>query len=352
MLRHAAYILAAVSMMLAAGTQATGGQTRGDGWYFATIDTVNELIVLHDYERAETLLNRLEEAYPDSPSVQLQKTVLYFTWIDDYGTVDKMNDRFTTAVNQTVDYSNAILREDPDNAYVRFYRGSALAYRALYRSYTEGIRVSTIPSLISDATSGINELQRANQLNPSFADPLIGVGKYQHWKAQKFPWPFASEKDAREGIRILEQAIDDGLQFDTGAIQTLGWIYISEKRYDDAIALVQPYDDRYPESRFFREILGRAYLGKKDYDRATEAFQSIVEGLSPQERESNFIVAKYERWLAKIEQERGNYGEACLHAHRLRRLDFTGVHEDWLQRKMNLNDRIMQEACPKAQRNR
>jgi len=314
------------------------------------IERINDLVITHRYREAEKVVLELERANLDSASVQLQKAVLYYTWIDDYGIADSLGAEFLTAVERTVALSEDVLAHEPNNAYVRFYRGSALAYRALFRSYVDGIGIRTIPSLLRDATGGIKELERARECNPNFNDPLIGIAQYRYWTSHSLPWPFSSEKDAREGVRLIEQALADGVDWGAVAVQTLGWMYIRERRYEDAIELVAPMIDRYPNGRNFREIAARAHLSLRDLDTAETMYRQIIDGLNPAERASNFMVMKYERWLTRIDAKRGDLDDACERARRLQALDYTGVHRTWLREKTPLYEQLLRGACKQTER--
>lgn len=244
----------------------------------------------------------------------------------------------------TINSADRDLARNPNDARARFYKGSALAYRALYRSYVEGIGRNA-PSLLREASAGMEELEKARAADPTFAEPLVAIGKYKHWKSTKFPWPFSSAQEGRHGIQMLEQAVRMGGQTDGAAEQTLGWIYMSERRYDDAIALVEPLIERYPTSRFFLEIAARAYQEKGDKAKAGALFGQIMSGLSPGERARPFVVMKYERWVAKLRLQQGRRDEACQIARRLKSMDYSGVHGDWLRRKMGEVNKIEQAAC-------
>jgi tetratricopeptide (TPR) repeat protein len=334
---HLALIAAiSTSCPIASGNQDSTAQD-----YESIVHNVSDMIVSHRYREAEQQLDELWTAYPDSPSVHIQRTILYFSWLDDYGIADSLGGKFSTAVERTISLSDSVLSIDPRNAYVRFFKGSALAYRSLYRSYTEGVRLRNIPSLIGDASDGIHELEYAQRIDPEFIDPLIGIGKYKHWKSQKFPWPFGTRRDALEGISMLERAVREGVEWGAGAAQTLGWIYISEQRYYDALELILPMIDQYPQCRYFKEIAGRAYISMEDYDSAEMWFMRIIDNFSSQERASNYMVMKYERWLAYIDQRRGDSESACVRAQRLGELVFDGVHSSWRERKTKVLNGVL-----------
>ncbi len=312
-----------------------------------TLHVVNEHIVNHQYRRAIAILDSALMHFPGNTDLHSLRVVLYYTWLDDYGTVDSLGGFFLDAVDSSLVCARRDIESNPDDAYAHFARGSALAYRAIYNSYTEGIGLRTIPGLLRDATGGVKSLKRARSADTSFADPLIGVGKYLHWKATHFPWPFATKADRREGVRLLEEAIRRGVRFGGGAEQTLGWVLMSERRYDDAIALAEPLILKYPGSRFFRDIVARAKMHSGDLEGARAGYQYIMDHLSPEERASNFIVMKHERYLALIDQREGKHRDACLRAARLNRLDYSAAHRDWMRRKFDTVTDVMMES-PKS----
>jgi len=310
---------------------------------------VNDEIINHDYWGAESLAIDLASAYPESAGAPLELVVTYYTWIDDYGIADSLKSKFLGAVAQTISLADQAIARNHDEAYAHFYRGSALAYRAIFRSYKEGVGLGNVFGIVGDARAGIEEMKLANQLDPSFADPLVGIGKYLHWKSDKFPRPFASPRDARDGIAMLERAIRMGPRWPEGAAQALGWIYITEKRWDDAINLVSPLVARYPRSRFYLEIVARAYEGKGQYQRSEQIYQDMLDNLTPRERANDYMVMKYQRWIAELALEEGDYERACRTALPLTRLSYRGIDQGWLDRKKRLVDDVIQEACPKAQ---
>jgi tetratricopeptide (TPR) repeat protein len=312
--------------------------------YQAAMDAISDLILIHRYNDAQTRINVLQRQYPNNTELHFQKLVLLFTWIDDYGIADSLNSAFRNQVDVTITAADRDIARNPNDARARFYKGSALAYRSLYRSYVEGVGMN-IRSLVNDASAGMDELEKARRADPTFADPLIAIGKYKHWKSKKFPWPFATANDGRQGVRLLEQAVRMGAQAEGGAEQTLGWVYMSERRYDDAIALVRPLISQYPTSRFFLEIAARAYQEKGDYARADEMFGRIMNGFTPVERAHPFVVMKYERWVARLRMQQGRRDEACQIARKLKSWNYAGVHADWLERKLAEVDRIQSEAC-------
>ena len=317
-----------------------------------SLERAEALVVEHRYEDAERLVQESALAHPDSPSVALQEVVLYYTWIDDFGIVDSLAPHFAAAVERTIQVAGAALETDQANARALFARGSAMMYRTVFRAYTEGVGLANVPSLVGDARAGIEDMEAALAAEPEFHDPMVGIGKYRYWKYDRLPWPFSSDKDRRAGLGLLEAALQLGVQSEAGAIQTLGWTYVSEGRYEDAKRLVAPMIERYPESRFFREIRARALLYEEHWDAAREEYGELLEILAESGGERPFLQMKYGARLAQIDEKTGRHYEACMRAQRLRRLDYSGVHERWLSKRMRLVTDIMRTSCPRASRER
>ncbi len=314
------------------------------------LERVGRLVVVHEYREAEDRLDSLEAAYPDSSQVAMQQVILYYTWMDDFGIVDSLGPLFGESVDRTLELAERTLHEHQDNAMAHFARGSALMYRTIFRAYTEGVGVGNAPSLVRDARDGIEAMELALRYSPKFHDPMVGIGKYRYWKYDRLPWPFSSDRDRREGIRLLEDAVRLGVTSEPAAIQTLGWTYVSEGRFDDARELVEPLIARYPGSRFFREIRARALLYDGNWSEARKEYEEIRALLEEAGRERPYLRMKYGRRLAQIDGKTGRHYEACVRAQRLRRLNYDGVHETWLSRRMRPLTEIMQESCPRATR--
>ncbi len=337
---------ARVLISVALGALTLTAVARADGAYLEpALRYADDLTVTHRYREAEALLDSLDEVTDGKPELHFRKLALYYTWLDDYGIADSLEAPFRAAVDSTIRTANAVIEDDPDNAIAHYFRGMGYTYRSLYDSYVRGISVSTVRSLYDDATAGVDDLIHAYELDNSLNDALLGVGKYHHWKAMRLPWPFGREGDRKKGLRQMQQAINGGLRWEAGGVQTLGGVYMGEGRYEDAIALVTPMYQRYPGSRFFSVVLARAYMELGRFDEAQEMLDHVFENLSPRERSSRFIMLKVRRYVAKLRMYQGRHEEACSMARDLLDTEYPGVHSDWLRRKFSVVKKIRKRSC-------
>ena len=308
---------------------------------------VTDLIAEHHYSAAESTLDSLLAEHPGTTVLHFQKMALYYTWLDDYGIADSLHAPFSAAVDSTLRSAERDIRADGDDGWAYYFRGSAYTYRSLFRSYTEGLGIGNVRSLASDAGKGIDDMRRARDRDDTINDVLLGVGKYHHWRSQKLPWPFSRGGDREKGIAMMEDGLRRGLYWQTAGVQTLSSVYMSEERYQDIIALVEPMHRRYPHSRFYSVPMARANMYLERYDVADSLLRSIREGFSPEENAEPLAVLKVERFIAELRMLQGREEEACEIARRLKDAEYPGVHPDWLRRKMGLVDRIRRRACPR-----
>ena len=309
------------------------------------INQAVDLIADHSYTQAEQALDELLAENPGSAVLHFQKMALYYTWLDDYGIVDSLRTPFQAEVESTLVCSRRDIEADDTDGWAYYFRGSAYSYRSLYKSYTEGIGIMNVRGLARDAGRGIDDMKRAYDRDTTITDVLLGVGKYYHWRSKKLPWFLRDSDDREKGIRMMEEALERGLHWQMAGVQTLCSVYMAEERYEDIITIATPMLERYPRSRFFSIPIARAHMYLGRYDIADSLLHSIRENFTDEENAAPLAVLKLERYIAELREKQGRPEEACAIARRLKNADYTGVHSDWLRRKIGVVNRVMRRTC-------
>ncbi len=88
------------------------------------------------------------------------------------------------------------------------------------------------------------------------------MGTFEYWKSEKtefVQWLPFFNNESQEGIKLLTEAIKHNSYNRYIGIYSLQWIFINEKKYQDVINLSQKVLKEYPNSRFFKWALARAY---------------------------------------------------------------------------------------------
>lgn len=213
-------------------------------------------IINQKYNSAKADFNKLNSLYPELP---LGKTYLAAVEISrsyDFG--DNYNDeKIRTLLESAENQSENLLKKDPENVWNNYFMGLIKGYL----SYYETLNGSWLNSL-KDALSSASWLETCIKKNPDFYEAYSGLGSYKYWKSRKtefLNWlPFIDD-EKQEGIGLLESAIDHSFYNTYLAVNSLIWVYIDSKNYKGAIRIAETALQKYPNSRFFKWGIARAY---------------------------------------------------------------------------------------------
>ena len=162
--------------------------------------------------------------------------------------------QFTQLAEQAIAAAEAWTMREPQRAEAWFARGAAYAARAQWRVLRrERLAASRDGKRIKDA------LERALELDPALHDAKFGLGMY-HYYADVGPaalrflrWMLLLPGGDRAlGLREMLDARDHGSVVRGEADYQLHLIYLwYERRFDEALALVNALQQRYPHNPLF-----------------------------------------------------------------------------------------------------
>jgi tetratricopeptide (TPR) repeat protein len=146
-----------------------------------------------------------------------------------------------------------------------------------YISYYEAIEGSWF-SALSTGINSIAEFDKILIVDKNFYEAYIAIGTFEYWKSRKLEFmdwlPFASDTK-NIGIDRLTVAIDSSSYNSHLAINSLIWIYIDQKKYDEAINVAGKALNEFPQSRTFKWGLARAYEEENPF-KAIELYLDIL----------------------------------------------------------------------------
>src|ERR1035437_9337248 len=225
--------------------------------------TVNSLlksgindIINQNYPQAKNEFEILNSKYPDLPLGKIYLAAAEIARSYDY--CEEYNrEVISKYLNSAKGQSEKLVNKNPNDIWNHYFLGLAEGYI----SYYEGLNGSWITSLREGINSASN-FEDCLKMNPEFIEAYSGLGTYKYWKSKKtgfLSWlPFVHDERA-EGIYYLEKAIDKSSYNTYLAINSLIWIYIDKKYYDNAILISEKALEEYPKSRFFKWGLARAF---------------------------------------------------------------------------------------------
>jgi tetratricopeptide (TPR) repeat protein len=295
MARALAVALAAVVALAAAdpaGAQpASGAQLR---------EKALELAYNLDHDEAMALLRKDVATSPDDPAAH--RTLAAIVWlnllfrrgavtVDHYlGSFSKtrvdlkkpppeLDAEFKRHVSRAIELARRRVASRPDDAQARYDLGSALAIEASYVATVEGRLLAGFNA----ARHAFNEHERVLQLDPSRRDAALVVGTYRYvvstlslpmrWMAYVAGFGGGRER----GIQMLEQAASQQSDAQIDAMFALILVYNRERRFDDALRVMQSLRRQCPRNRL---VVLEAGSTASRAGRAQEADVLLTEGLA------------------------------------------------------------------------
>ena len=219
-------------------------------------------IINQNYSQAKSEFEKLNSEYSNLPFGKIYLAATEIAKSYDYGE-EYNGEVISKYLNSAKDQSERLLNKNPEDIWNHYFLGLTEGYI----SYYEGLNGSWITSLKEGINSASN-FEECLKRNPAFFEAYSGLGTYKYWKSKKtsfLSWlPFIhDERD--EGINYLEKSIDKSSYNTYLAINSLIWIYIDKKNYNNAVGISKKALEEYPKSRFFKWGLVRAY---EDVDRS------------------------------------------------------------------------------------
>jgi tetratricopeptide (TPR) repeat protein len=232
-----------------------------------------ELGVQEKFPEALDSLRALEEINPQNPALHFYKASILQSMMMDYES-NLQRDEFIAEIEMTISLCDSLLKTDRQQTYALFYRGAALSYKGFQLSrekkYLGGIRA---------AVQGISTLEKVLKMDSTYTDACLAIGSYKYWRSyltRHFSWlPFFPDQ-RREGIHYIERAYEKSKYSKWAALSSLGWIYIQEEQYQQAIRCAEEGLNTFPQSRFFLWLLGDALYKDKQYQRALQTYEILL----------------------------------------------------------------------------
>lgn len=229
-------------------------------------------IVNQDYTSAGALFTKLNDDYSELPLGKIYLAANKITKAFDYA--EDFDDKFILSkLESAKEHAERLIEKDESNIWYRYF----YALSEGYLSYYEAINGSWF-SAVSTGINSISEFESILTVDKNFYEAYIAIGTFEYWKSRKMEFmswlPFVN--DTRNiGIDRLMVAIDSSSYNRHLAINSLIWIYIDQKEYEEAIKVAEKALSEFPQSRTFKWGLARAYEEKNSL-RAIEIYLDIL----------------------------------------------------------------------------
>lgn len=234
--------------------------------------TIN-YIFQEDYIRADSICVSIIAEYPDHPAGYFMKGILH--WRKGYflNNYNKYNDITLEWLKKSLKIAKSNIKDNPDDPVAYFFAGGAYGYQgSVFARRKSWIKTGRA------AYNGIRSLEKSMKLDSSLYDVYYGSGLYHvlashqpgviKWIQKLLPIP-AGDSDL--GINHLQIAIEKGKFTNLAAQSALALAYVSyENKYNDAVDLLIPLIEQYPQNLDFLTTIINAYFYRELTDPTTE----------------------------------------------------------------------------------
>lgn len=271
------------------------------------------LTIEQKYDSALVVGEEIITHYPTHPAGYLFLAATLQTQMMDFET-DTREKEFYAYLDTALVLAKKRVENYPEDAHAHFFLGSVYCYESFYKA-----KQSQYWDAFRDVKKGMPPLNRAVELDSSFADAYLGLGSYLFWRSQKtrsLNWlPFLSDERGK-GISMIWRSILEGKYSRLAAINGLAWIYIDLKDYDKAIEVALMGHRDFPQSRYFLWCLAEANFRKGACKESRTYFQDILLSITsdiPVSLNNHYNEVICHQKLAQCAFELKQYGIALNH---------------------------------------
>jgi tetratricopeptide (TPR) repeat protein len=220
---------------------------------------------------------KLIEIFPEDPIGYFYVSATLQTMMDDYRNYSYM-DEFNKYMNLAIKTGEKRKKGGNLTAYDCLYLGGAIGYRGIHKGLTGNWMGAFV-----DGLKGKGYLEKALKLDPELYDVYYGLGTYHFWKSLKakiFWWlPFVAD-NRQMGIDMIKLAIEKGKYAKEDAKYALVRIWVENKEYEKAFAMIGELRKTHPTKPFLLWFLAQAQMENQMYGGAINTYQDLLEALT------------------------------------------------------------------------
>ncbi len=241
-------------------------------------------IVNQEYTEANKNFKQLALEYPEVPLGKIYLAASKITEAYDYKK-EYDSDYIESNLQEAREQAEELLSTDEDNLWFNYYYALTEGFIAYY----DAIRDNWL-SALSIGMNSISAFGKCINIENNFYEAYIAIGTYEYWMSRKtefLDWMPFYEDETKIGIEKLRTAIQSASYNSHLAVNSLIWIYIDQKDFNTAIEIGQKAVNEFPDSRYFKWGLARAYEDVNT-DSSIQLYYDLLESFR-QEKDQNRI---------------------------------------------------------------
>ena len=232
------------------------------------------------FNEAEKTFQLLKKEYPKHPASRF-----FFAMIDWWKIIlseenEEQDDIFYDEIDETVDFCDEILDDDPNNVDALFFKGGAIGFRGRLRVMRESWFKAA-----NDGREALPLVDLAYELDPNNVDVKLGFGIYNYLAAvipEKYPvvkpvMIFFPSGDKELGMKQLKEAASSGKYSKYEARYILvTFFYYFENDMNSAEIYAQQLVDSFPNNPVFERWRGRIAARQKEVALTDSIFNDVL----------------------------------------------------------------------------
>ncbi len=253
-----------------------------DGWEEHIRQSILKIADL-EFEDGLTMLDEYIKVYPDNPGGYFYYAVGVQEKIQKLGDFSELK-RFYKYAGKCQRLANKRLVKNPKDSVARLFLGATDGYIGLLEARRRNILRAS-----KNAVEAKSRLERVLSERPDIPDTYFGLGMIYYFSSRKaqeeggiISWVIkrfiTHGKDMRrEGIEMLDHAMESDAFSKDYAKSALMWIYLYEHDYERAKTMAIEIADEFDRDTLARWVLGRVALVQGRCGEAKQWFKKIVE---------------------------------------------------------------------------
>lgn len=259
------------------------------------------------FDSAQIVFDELIKSEPQDPSGYFFTAMVDWWKINLNKENDSLDENFFEKVDKVVEVTEVQLDKNEFDDKAMFYKGGALGYRGLVRSFRESWLKAA-----EDGRESLNLLQKAFEINKNNKDVMFGIGIYNYF-AEYVPEAYPVVKplmlifpkgDKLKGLSQIKETSENSRYAKTEANYVLAYLnLVYEKNYIEAESYSRILNNEYPENPVFEKYLYNSYTGQGKWIEALDGWKKIIEKIDSGQKGYNTL---------NLQREANYYAAMCL----------------------------------------
>jgi len=240
-------------------------------------------IFTDSFDQAYRLAGEIQDTVDGRPLYNLlYASILHSRMMDMEDYSDEKT--FMTHINKSIDSFEKWCDKNPDDAWGRFFLGSAYGYKSLIYAQKR----SWLKSMLNGLKAKSN-FAKAIERDSTLYDAYTGMGNYHYWSSVKLGKYIPFFPDNREkGIDELKLAADSSYFSKKPAEAGLAWAFIEEKDLNDAVKIGLSMYKQTHGGRNSLWILGGVYWRMGNLPLAASYYGELAESYLREGKQNNY----------------------------------------------------------------